>query len=66
MTHICFLKCKKRHKRRIKEKVMDYVPEDLVIVSCENGHEHQMHSDTEVEEVVCFFCGEKVCKVEND
>lgn len=45
---------------------MDYVPEDLVIVSCENGHEHQMHSDTEVEEIVCFFCGEKVFKVEND
>jgi hypothetical protein len=50
----------------IREKVMDYVPEDLVIVSCKNGHEQQMHSDTEVEEVICFFCGEKVFKVEND
>ena len=30
---------------------MDYVPEDLVIVSCENGHEHQVHSVTEIEEV---------------
>jgi hypothetical protein len=45
---------------------MDYSPEDLIIVGCENGHEHQMHSDTEIEEVVCFFCGGKVFKVEND
>ena len=45
---------------------MDYVPEDLIIVGCKNGHEHQMHSDTEIEEVVCFFCGDKVFKVEND
>ncbi len=66
MTHICFLKCKKRYKRRSKEKVMDYVPEDLIIVGCKNGHENQMHSDTEIEEVVCFFCGDKVFKVEND
>ena len=66
MTHICFLKCKKRHKRRIKDKVMDCVPEDLIIVSCENGHDHQMHSDAVPSETVCPFCGGKVHEVEND
>jgi len=45
---------------------MDYVPEDLMIVSCENGHDHQMHSDAVPSETVCPFCGGKVFKAEND
>ena len=39
---------------------MGYVPEDLMIVSCENGHDHQMHSDAVPSETSCPFCGASV------
>ena len=45
---------------------MDYVPEDLIIVSCENGHDHQMHLDAVPSETACPFCGGKVNELEND
>ena len=45
---------------------MDYVPEDLIIVSCNNGHEHQMHSDAGVNESVCPFCGGKLEAEDNE
>lgn len=45
--------------------MMDYAPEDLIIVRCQDGHQHQMHSDAEVNESVCPFCGGKL-EVEDD
>ena len=45
--------------------MMDYAPEDLIIVRCQDGHEHQMHLDAEVSESVCPFCGGEL-EVEDD
>jgi hypothetical protein len=43
---------------------MQYDPDDLIIVSCKNGHEHQMHSDAVPSETSCPFCGGNVHEVE--
>ena len=56
---MCHIMYKASYKTQ-KEKVMDYVPEDLIIVTCNNGHEHQMHLDAVPSETVCPFCGGKL------
>lgn len=45
---------------------MDYVPEDLIMVSCENGYDHQMQLDAVPNETACPLCGGKVNELEND